>query len=162
MDIQWIVKLIADGLVIPVALIGAYALIRYVPSARKYHVYTQVIMAGLTAYAVAKIVGAIYQPEELRPFEAMGVAAGASFLNNPGFPSDHALFTTAITLAVWLGAGSKRLAVVCAVLTLLVCVGRVIALVHTPLDVVGGILMACSGVMWYSSVQQYCERKCLR
>ena len=26
---------------------------------------------------------------------------------------------------------------------------RVIALVHTPLDVVGGLLIACVGIVWY-------------
>ena len=85
----------------------------------------------------------------MRPFEILGVSAGASFLNNPGFPSDHALFTMAITLAVFFGAKSWRLAVVCLVMTILICVGRVIALVHTPLDVIGGLLIACVGIIWY-------------
>ena len=149
MDLQLIVKLIADGLVIPVALIGAYALLKTIPNDEKYQAYLRVLMAGLTAYIVAKIIGSVYQPEQLRPFEALGVSAGASFLNNPGFPSDHALFTMAITLAVWFEAKNKKLAVVCLILTLLVCVGRVIALVHTPLDVAGGLLIACVGVVWY-------------
>ena len=47
MDLQWIVKLIADGLVVPVVLIGAYALIKLVPNKEKYQVYSQVLMAGL-------------------------------------------------------------------------------------------------------------------
>ena len=141
MDLQWIVKLIADGLVVPVVLIGAYSLIKLVPNKEKYQVYSQVLMAGLTAYVAAKIIGSIYQPDQMRPFEILGVSAGASFLNNPGFPSDHALFTMAITLAVFFGAKSWRLAVV--------CVGRVIALVHTPLDVIGGLLIACIGIIWY-------------
>lgn len=54
MDLQWIVKLIADGLVVPVVLIGAYALIKLVPNKEKYQVYSQVLMAGLTAYVAAK------------------------------------------------------------------------------------------------------------
>ena len=149
MDLQWIVKLIADGLVVPVVLIGAYALIKLVPNKEKYQVYSQVLMAGLTAYVAAKIIGSIYQPDQMRPFEILGVSAGASFLNNPGFPSDHALFTMAITLAVFFGAKSWRLAVVCLVMTILICVGRVIALVHTPLDVIGGLLIACVGIVWY-------------
>ena len=149
MDLQLVVKLIADGLVIPVALIGVYALLKTISNDEKYQAYLRVLMAELTAYIVAKIIGAVYQPEQLRPFEALGVSAGASFLNNPGFPSDHALFTMAITLAVWFEAKNKKLAVVCLILTLLVCVGRVIALVHTPLDVAGGLLIACVGIVWY-------------
>lgn len=149
MDIQTLIKLVADGLVIPVVLLGIYALIRHVPRAKKYNVYTRVLMAGLTAYVVAKIAGLLYQPTTLRPFELMGVEAGASFLNNPGFPSDHALFTMAIVLAIWFGTRQKKLAVAALIMTLLVAIGRVVALVHTPLDVVGGILIACTGIVWY-------------
>jgi len=146
---QWIVKILADGLVIPVVLVGAYTLLHDVPHQKKYQTYLRVLMAGLTAYAAAKVISVLYQPASLRPFEALGVSAGASFLNNPGFPSDHALFTMAITLAVWFAAKNKRLAIICLVLTLLVGIGRVVALVHTPLDVVGGLVIACVGVIWY-------------
>lgn len=149
MDLQWIVKLIADGLVVPVALIGIYVLLRLVPDNAKYQMYVRVLMAGLTAYVAAKIIGAVYQPEQLRPFEVLGVSAGASFLNNPGFPSDHALFTMAITLAVWFSSRNKKLTTICLMLTLLVCAGRVIALVHTPLDVIGGLIIAWVGIFWY-------------
>ena len=117
MNAEIIVKLIADGLVIPVALLGAYALLRYVPKQERYQTYARVMMAGLTAYTAAKIIGLLYQPEALRPFELIGVDAGASFLNNPGFPSDHALFTMAITLAVLFGAKQTKLAQICQVLT---------------------------------------------
>jgi hypothetical protein len=74
-----IVKLVADGLVIPVVLIGAYALLKFVPNSDKYRVYTYVLMAGLTSYTIAKIIGSLYQPSLQRPFELLGVDAGASF-----------------------------------------------------------------------------------
>lgn len=157
-DMQLITKIIADGLVIPVALIGVYALIRYVPKKERYQTYTRVLMAGLTAYVVAKVVGLLYQPMTLRPFELLGVDAGASFLNNPGFPSDHALFTMAITLAVWFGAKHRKLAITSLILTILVCVGRVVALVHTPLDVIGGALVACVGIVWYLPISEKLPR----
>jgi len=144
-----LVSLIADGLVIPVALIGAWALIFKVPAKRRYHAYARVLMAPLTAFAFAKLIGAVFQPELTRPFEQLGVEAGASFLNNPGFPSDHVLFCTAITLAVWFETRSRGIAALLAVLTLLVAFGRVAALVHTPLDVVGGFVIAWIGALWY-------------
>ena len=147
MDIA--LKIIADGLVVPIALLGVYALLRYVQSGSRYQTYARVLMAGLTAYVVAKVAGLLFQPSGLRPFEEMGVEAGASFLNNPGFPSDHALFTMAITLAIWFSTKKKLISVVALVLTLAVGVGRILALVHTPLDVVGGIVIACAGVVWY-------------
>ena len=62
MDLQLIVKLIADGLVIPVALIGVYALLKTIPNDEKYQAYLRVLMAGLTAYIVAKIIGEVIPP----------------------------------------------------------------------------------------------------
>lgn len=143
-----LIKLLADGAVIPIVLIGMYALIWKVKD-RRYAAYCRILMAGLTAFLVAKLIATVYQPVGIRPFEQMGIAAGASYLNNPGFPSDHALFTAAITFAVWFETRSKILTIILVVLTLLVCVGRVLALVHTPLDVVGGLLVAAIGAGWY-------------
>ena len=144
-----IVKLLADGAVVPVVLIGIYALVWKVPKGQRYEAYCRVLMAGLTSFLLAKLLGTLYQPAAERPFELMGITAGASFLDNPGFPSDHALFTAAITLAVWFETRSKALTIAAAVFTALVCVGRVLALVHTPLDIAGGIAVAALGAGWY-------------
>lgn len=149
MLVEILLKLVADGLVLPVALIGAYALLRYVSPESRYRTYARVMMAGLTAYTTAKIIGLVYQPEAMRPFELLGVSAGATFLQNPGFPSDHALFTMAITLAVWCNTHQKHLALLCLLLTVLVGIGRIIALVHSPLDVLGGFVIAGIGIVWY-------------
>jgi membrane-associated phospholipid phosphatase len=143
------VKIIADGLVVPIMLIGAYALLFKVPKGTRIEAYSRVLVAGLTAFLIAKLIGTLYQPAIERPFELLGVNPGASYLENPGFPSDHALFTAAITFAVWAETKSRRITAVLITLTLLVCVGRVLALVHTPLDVVGGILVAAIGAGWY-------------
>lgn len=146
---QTFIRLIADGAVIPVAVIGLYALIAKVPMKGRYEAYCRILMAGLTALLLAKLLATLYQPSGERPFEILGVAPGAAYLNNPGFPSDHALFVTAITLAVWFETKSKVLTIILAVLVVLVCVGRVLALVHTPIDVIGGILVAVVGAGWY-------------
>jgi membrane-associated phospholipid phosphatase len=146
---QTFIRLIADGAVIPVALLGVYALVFKIPTNQKYKAYCRILMAGLTAYLVAKFMATLYQPTGERPFEILGVAPGAAYLPNPGFPSDHALFVTAITLAVWFETRSRNLTIILAVLTILVCIGRVLALVHTPLDVIGGIVAAFVGAAWY-------------
>lgn len=159
MDLSWIVSVIADWLVVPVALIGVYTLLRFVPKDQKYQVYCRVLMAGLTAFVFAKIAGLLFQPDGLRPFEKLGLEAGASFLNNPGFPSDHALFTMAIVMAIYFGARQTKWAIVAMVLTLLVSVGRVLALVHTPLDVIGGLLIALTGVVWYLPLTKKVDKK---
>lgn len=147
MDI--LIPILADWLVVPIVLFGFYAFLFKVPKSQKRDVYTRVLLAGLTAYVVAKIIGLLYQPAGLRPFELLGKEAGASSLGNPGFPSDHALFTMAIVLAIWFGAKQKKLAMTAFVLAVLVVIGRVLAMVHTPLDVTGGMLIAFVGIVWY-------------
>lgn len=144
-----LIKILADGTVLPVVVIGALLLIFGIPNKDKYQSYCRMLLAGLTAYAAAKLIGFIYQPESLRPFEQLGVDAGASFMNNPGFPSDHVLFCMVIVLAVWFETKYRKLAIALFALTLLVGIGRVIALVHTPLDVIGGVVIACAGIPWY-------------
>ena len=145
----WLVKIIADWLLIPLVLLALYELFFKVESKRRYEIYSRVLMAGLTSYVVAKILGLIYQPEQLRPFELLGVNPGAAYLNNPGFPSDHALFTMFLALAVWYGTRNRRLGITLVVLAAIISVGRVAALVHTPLDVAGGVIIACVGSLWY-------------
>ncbi len=146
---ETLVKILADGAVLPVVLIGTWALLFKIERGQRYRAYCRVLLAGLTAYLLAKLIGSVFQPELERPFELMGVSAGASFLNNPGFPSDHVLFCTAITLAVWFETKQKVATAILILLTLAVAVGRVLALVHSPLDVVGGVIIALLGGLWY-------------
>ena len=144
-----IIKLIADVAVIPVVLIGAFVLLFKVPKGKRYEAYCRILMAGLTAYLIAKFAAELYQPSIERPFQLLGVDPGALYLNNPGFPSDHALFVTAITAAVWFETRMKKVSLVLLTLTILVCVGRVLALVHTPIDVILGVIIALIGALWY-------------
>lgn len=149
MTSELLISLIADWAVIPVVIIGAVVLLVKVPRGQRFAAYSRVLMAGLTAYLLAKLAGAVYQPSGERPFEIMGVEAGASFLDNPGFPSDHMLLVSAIVFAVWFETRQKSITILLAVLAILVGVGRVLALVHTPVDVIGGMLIALIGAFWY-------------
>ena len=146
---EQLVNIAADWLMLPIVIITVAALVFKVDSRNRYQIYARIVMAGLTSYLVAKLVSLVIQPAALRPFELLGVEAGASYLNNPGFPSDHALFAMFLTLAVWYATRNKALALTLLSLTLLVGLGRVLALVHTPLDVIGGLLIALVGVVWY-------------
>ena len=147
-----IIKLMADGALIPIVLLGAYALVFKIPKGQRLESYKRILIAGLTAYLLAKLIGSFYQPSSERPFEILGKAAGASFLNNPGFPSDHALFISVITCAVWFEAKQKLITAVLIGLTIIVCIGRVLALVHTPADVIGGVVIALIGSLWYLNI----------
>lgn len=147
--INFLIHLIADGAVILVVLIGAYAILFKVPKGGRFEAYSRILMAGLTSYLIAKLIAGVYQPSFERPFEILGVAPGAFYLNNPGFPSDHALFVTAIAAAVWFETKMKKTSIVLAILVVLICIGRVVANVHTPLDVTAGIVIGLLGAVWY-------------
>ncbi len=149
MNSDFLIRIAADGMMIPIILIGAYALVFKIPKGQRLKSYSLILMAGMTAYLFAKLIGSIYQPAGVRPFELVGTAAGASFINNPGFPSDHILFATAITCAVWFMTKQKILTWILIALIIVVGIGRVMALVHTPIDIIGGILIALLGSLWY-------------
>lgn len=148
------IKLLADGSIILLALIALYMLIARIDRRRWYETYSYVLLAGLASYALAKFISLWYQPETLRPFEKLGLEAGAAYLNNPGFPSDHALFGMFLIGAVWYATRRWRVVAVMASLLIVMCVGRVVALVHTPLDVVGGVAIAVAGMLCYPPVRQ--------
>lgn len=146
---QFIIRVLADWMLLPIGAIALYMLFWRVRGKDRYDRYTHIFMAGITSYLFAKILAQIWQPSGLRPFELLGMQAGASYLDNPGFPSDHALFAAFLTLAVWYATRNKWATGVMALLTLALCVGRVLALVHTPLDIAGGIGVALLGGLWY-------------
>lgn len=152
--IQTIIKICADGALLPLILIASYALLFLIPKGHRLEAYSRILMAGLTAFLVAKLLAAVYQPSFERPFEILGVKPGASYLPNAGFPSDHALFSAFLTFAVWFETRRRNITIVLASLTLIVCVGRVLALVHTPLDVIGGVVVAAVGALWYLQSKQ--------
>ena len=146
---QFVISVLADWMLVPIGLIAAYMLFWRVRGADRYDRYAHIFMAGITSYFLAKLAAHIWQPNGLRPFEQLGAQAGATYLNNPGFPSDHALFAMFLTLAVWYATRSKLATIVMLILTVLLSVGRVLALVHTPLDIAGGVGIALLGGVWY-------------
>jgi membrane-associated phospholipid phosphatase len=147
--IDVLIKIMADGLVVPIVLLGTYVLLFQLKTKHWFTSYVRILIAGLTAYILAKIIGHFFQPEFERPFEKLGVDAGAAYLDNPGFPSDHVLFCMAIFWAVWTQSKARWAAITILILTLMVGLGRILALVHTPLDVIGGIVIASIGALWY-------------
>jgi membrane-associated phospholipid phosphatase len=138
-------KLIADGLVVPIVLVGGIAMLR-LPKPTRYEGIARAIATGLIALFFAGVISLFYQDGQ-RPFEQLGVAPGAAYLNNPGFPSDHALFVFTITFVVWASTKKVALSLVLFAMSVLVAVGRVIALVHTPADVLGGLACACAAAL---------------
>ncbi len=145
---EFLIRVLADGLVIAIFVISMLAFAFKIPRKLWLSWSIRIVLAGLTAYVFAKIAGH-FMPESQRPFQELGVAAGAAYLPNPGFPSDHMLFATFLTISVWFSTRSKALFYALAVMTLVMGVARVLALVHTPLDIIGGLLIGCTSILWY-------------
>lgn len=146
---QDIIGFIADGTLLIVVVAGCLALLVGVPRDRAVRDYSYVTMAGLTALLIAKLASLLYQPAHSRPFIELGLQPGAKFIDNPGFPSDHMLLGSAIVLAMYAITPYKKTALVVGGIVVVMGVGRVLALVHTPLDIVGGAVAALLGGLWY-------------
>ncbi|HEU5187652.1 MAG TPA: phosphatase PAP2 family protein [Candidatus Saccharimonadales bacterium] len=137
-------KIIADWLVVPIVLVGVVAMLRQPKSAR-YQIICRGLVAGLATLLGGKIGSLFYQGE--RPFVHLGQEAKAAFLDNPGFPSDHTLLVFAVTLIVWASTKNVALSLLLLFLSVLVAIGRVAALVHSPTDVIGGMVFAFIAVV---------------
>jgi len=146
---ETIIRFIADGLVIVVIILSVATVLYRWRKGGRYDVYVRIAMAGITAYVVSKYMGSAWQPEQLRPFERIGANPGAAYLNNPGSPSDHALIAFFLAGAVWYATRHRALTITVVCLALTMCVGRVLALVHTPVDIVGSLVAATVGAIWY-------------
>ncbi len=150
-----LIRLLADGLLLVILAISGCIGLWYIwRSAHKLHLISVVIMAGLTSLLIAKLISLVYQPSTVRPFIEQGVSAGAAYINNPGFPSDHALLATVAVAAVWWVTRNRTATILLALCVVVMCVARVMALVHTPLDVVGGIAIGLAGALWYRTLRR--------
>ncbi len=143
------IAFLADWLLVGLLAFGAAALLFGTSKSQKFREYPYVIMAGLTSLLVGKLLSLVYQPDTERPFVEMGVTAGAAYIDNPGFPSDHVLLATIVALTVVVFVRKRWLNVVMVTSVIAISIGRVLALVHTPLDVIGGLVAGLSGGLWY-------------
>lgn len=146
-----LIRIIADGLVVLIVFLGGITFLFSVKG-DYYQSYIRALMAGLSAFTFAKIMSLFYQTLE-RPFVTLGVEPKAAYLDNPGFPSDHALFVMTIALIILAVTKYRYIAIILIILAVMVGIGRVIALVHTPQDVLGGFMAAILGVgLWYGYI----------
>lgn len=150
---QELIRFAADGLLVVILGVAAPVVLHAIRGSFWYKL-PFIVMAGLTSLLVGKLLSLLYQPAIARPFLELGVEPGATYIDNPGFPSDHALLATVAVLAVLFVARNRRIAAVLAAFLLVMCIARVMALVHTPLDVVGGVAAGLIGALWYRQVDK--------
>lgn len=101
------------------------------------------VLAGIIALVLSRIGGTLYF--DPRPFVTEHVKPLISHAADNGFPSDHALLTMTLTAVTYFF--SKKIAGVMLVLTILVGVARVLAKVHSPIDIAGGWLCGIIGAI---------------
>lgn len=146
---DWLILFAADGAMVLAFLVAMYTFVCKIPRDKWFYWGWRIALAGATAWLAAKAIGHFYQPNDLRPYQQLGVDAKASYLDNPGFPSDHMLFSTFLTLAVWFATKHRNLTITMVILTAVIGLGRILALVHAPIDVLGGLLIPFIGIFWY-------------
>jgi undecaprenyl-diphosphatase len=96
------------------------------------------IIAGIVAVILDKLGGKLYY--DPRPFVSHSVTPLIKHAPDNGFPSEHTIFS--MTTAVLLFYYRRRLGGLAIVIAYIVGAARVAAHVHSPIDIIGGIIMA--------------------
>ena len=102
-----------------------------------------VLLGGIIALVISRIAGKLYF--DPRPFVTEHVKPLFSHAPDNGFPSDHALFTMTLTAVTYFF--SKKWATIMLLLTIVVGAARVLAKVHSPLDIAGGWVIGIAGAI---------------
>ncbi len=139
-----VIRFMADWLIFIMAIISSVFLLR-LPHRNKKRVFVEAVVVLAIGFVLARLLSLFYQGD--RPYIELGVAPGAWSASNPGFPSEHAMVAMSLVLIVWVTTRNRALCVLLLGLGFAVLLGRVAALVHTPVDVVVGALCACVGAL---------------
>lgn len=86
----------------------------------------------------------------LRPYQILNVPALVPHPSDSPFPSDLAVVGASAALAVIFMTRYKKLGLLVLLLAILVMIGQLVALIHSPFDIFGGIFCAGVGALvWY-------------
>lgn len=118
-----------------VVLIGLIVWLQ-LPRRHKLELALALIVAVIIAVIIDKIAGWLYY--DPRPFTNHSFKPLVAHTADNGFPSEHTLYTFMISAVIY--AYRRNLAILAAGLALLVGISRVAAYVHSPIDIIGGII----------------------
>ncbi len=100
-----------------------------------------IILAGAIAFILSRIASRLYY--DPRPFVTEHVKPLIPHAADNGFPSDHALLTGTLTAITYFF--KKNIANIMLALTVIIGIARVLAKVHSPLDIAGGWIFGIIG-----------------
>lgn len=101
-----------------------------------------VLLAGLLALVLAHIASLIYY--DPRPFVKLHAVPLVPHGVDNGFPSDHMLFASVVASVVFIR--SRKVGAILWFVAILIGSGRVLALVHSPIDILASTLIAIVSV----------------
>jgi undecaprenyl-diphosphatase len=111
------------------------------------------VLAGLMAAIFDKIFSHLYY--DPRPFVTHQLQPLVAHAADNGFPSEHTLFSIALATVIFFYR--PRIGIAAGVIALIVGVSRVAAHVHSPIDILAGVILGiASGYLGY-----YLARKIL-
>jgi len=150
-----LIKFTAEYLI--VAVVAGVAIAWFmVPKVNRWRLTSSIVLAGVIALVLARIASRLYY--DPRPFVTEHVQPLFHHAPDNGFPSDHSLLAMALTATVYFF--NKRLSVVMLVLTIVIGVARVLAKVHSPLDIGAAWLLGIIGATAsYYIVHNYWSRR---
>ena len=119
-------------------VLGIVVIWLMLPKEQRGQAAVTIVTTGILALILSRIAGSLYY--DPRPFVNHNVIPLIPHAADNGFPSDHALFTMALTAIAFFY--NKKIAWIMLALTALVGIARVMAHVHSPIDIIGAWVIA--------------------
>jgi len=146
---------LAKYLIVGVILVLVILWLKLASAARR-ELAAAIIIAGLAAVLLTKLAGQVYFHP--RPFAVKHIKPLIPHAPDNGFPSEHTVLAMTLTAVIYFYR--KKLALIALILTLGVGLGRVLAHVHSPIDIAGGLVIGTiSGALGYYSAQRLISRR---
>ena len=113
------------------------------PRRQKIELLVTGVIGGVLCLVIIRIGGALYYHP--RPFVTRHIAPYFPHADDNGFPSDHTVLTMFVAFCVLYY--SRRWGIVLVAVSLAAGVARVLAHVHSPIDIAGAIAMAAAAAV---------------
>lgn len=136
---EFLVIFAAKYLIFLLGLVWAFSLLS-IPRTKLKFYFIFIILAFVLALIGAKVLGLLYNNP--RPFVVDGIRPLVEHGPDNGFPSGHTLFSMLFATTVF--SFNRKLGVVLGIFALVVGLGRVLAHVHHPVDILASVLLTIS------------------